>query len=49
MENRKTLNATDQRYWKQAEDLLCSEISFVLGLERPQVIRLLKQKGGENG
>lgn len=49
MGNHKSLNATDQRYWKQAEDLLCSEFGFVLGLERPQVIRLLKQKIVENG
>ena len=46
-ENRKTLNATDQRYCKQVEDLLCSEFGFVLGLERTQVIRLLKQRMGE--
>lgn len=48
MGSRKSLNATDQRYWKQAEDLLCSEICFVLGLDRLQVVRLLKQKIGEN-
>lgn len=47
MINRKGLNATDQRYWKQAEDLLCSEIGFVLDMDRPQVIRMLKQRSGE--
>lgn len=47
MGSRKSLNATDQRYWKQAEDLLCSEICFVLNMERLQVVRLLKQKISE--
>lgn len=47
MGSRKSLNATDQRYWKQAEDLLCSEIGFVLEMDRPQVIRLLKQKSAK--
>lgn len=42
--NRKTLNATDQRYLKQTEDLICSEIGFVLKMERYQALQLLRQR-----
>lgn len=42
--NRKSLNATDQRYLKQTEDLLCSEIGFVLEMERYPALQLLRQR-----
>ncbi len=40
---RKTLNVTDQRYLKQAEESLCSEIGFVFGLSNPEALKLLQE------
>ena len=41
---RKTLSTTDQRFMKQAEELLCSEICFVRGLTLPECLTLLREK-----
>lgn len=43
MEIRKTLSTTDLRFFKQAEDLLCGEICFVLGMNTPECARLLRE------
>lgn len=48
MELRKTLSTTDMRFFKQAEDLLCSEICFVLGINNPDCVRMLKEKCTES-
>lgn len=40
---RKTLNVTDQRYMKQVEESLCSEIGFVLGLSTADALKRLQQ------
>lgn len=44
MEIRKTLSTTDQRYLKQTEELLCSEIGFVLNLANADCLRMLREK-----
>lgn len=41
--SRKSLSVTDMRYWKQGEELLASEIGYVLGQEPPQIIKMLRQ------
>lgn len=40
---RKTLNVTDQRYMKQAEESLCSEIGFVLELSPADALLRLQK------
>lgn len=47
MEIRKTLSTTDLRFFKQAEDLLCGEICFVLGINSPECARMLREKCAE--
>ena len=41
--SRKSLSVTDMRYWKQGEELLASEIGYVLGQEPLQIIKMLRQ------
>lgn len=41
---RKTLSTTDQRFMKQAEDLLSSEICFVRGFTLPECLKFLREK-----
>ena len=40
---RKSLSVADMRYWKQGEELLASEIGYVLGQEPQQIIKMLRQ------
>lgn len=38
------ITATDERYWKSAEERLCGELAFALGREKEQVKNYLREK-----
>ena len=42
--SRRSLSVTDMRYWKQAENLLFGEISFVLGVSYAEAVRSVRRQ-----
>ena len=44
MKSRRTVSATEQRSWKQAEDMLHGEFAFVLGIAPAEVKAYLTQR-----
>ena len=42
--SRRSLSVTDMRYWKQAENLLFGELSFVLGVSSAESVREVRQR-----
>jgi len=41
---RKTLSSTNMRYLKQTEELICGELSFVLGYDSTELAQMLRKR-----
>ena len=45
--SRRSLSVTDMRYWKQAENLLLSEVAFALDIPYAEAVRTVRERLGE--